>query len=655
MPDTAALWVPMGEGYTVTETPPEGWQVMSGTGYFEQCGGYSYGDTCYHTIENFTSQLQAYRVYIAKLWNGFLDCEDEEYEGCGTAFANSGLNAPAQGGYYNVPGPDYVIRNIITATSDLGTLVCDWVPDYYDVYFGVAFGELECRMTSVADGYPSYYEALWVPADGTYTVTENPPAGWRVLYGTGTFSMNNCMEGSFGNANSIPVGGYYEDGAECVHLIENTRDEGEPTPEPTPEITPTDAVTPAVTPTETSTSVPTDEPSPEPTPEGVCGGYALTPDGFPIINLSNAPCGDDSEGAVVNFSPIETRGDVCINEAIYHSNGGGTWDIWRTADDIEPENLTNGVAGVISMAPTRSPNGRYVAYVSNADGDWEIYLIDLNNPDAPAMQLTNNTQAIDLDPVFSPSGRYIAYESNVDGDWEIRLIDLTTGEKFRITRHPANDINPFWSSDGARLLFQSDRTGKWQIFVATSIAGNNTVSLLSDGLGEDYDPTYSPNGERIAFRSERNGEMGVYIMDSDGRDVRKVSLDGYTASTPVWDSSNRYIAYQASKAGESLNDIFVYDTVSGETRQLTSSVGNMANVQDVAPTWLCNSTTVIFTSDVSGNNRLYALNALPISAPPVDLTGMSSWTENDFNNRDPQNTPSEENGSRMGALPPRTR
>ncbi|MCL4255973.1 MAG: PD40 domain-containing protein, partial [Anaerolineae bacterium] len=454
-----------------------------------------------------------------------------------------------------------------------------------------------------------------------------------------------------------------------------------PTEDVTPEITPTEEITPVVTPTEDvtpevtpeatatpevteapseeptpvtpETPVPTDEPSPEPTPEGVCGDYALSSDGFPIINLSNAPCGEDSEGEVLNFSPIETDGAVCLAEALYHSNGGGTWDIWRTGDGMEAENLSNNPAGVISMAPTRSPNGRYIVYASNADGDWELYLIDLDNADAPPMQLTNNTQAIDLDPVFSPSGRFIAYESNVDGNWEIRLIDLTTGEKFRVTSHPANDINPFWHPDGDSLLFQSDRTGKWQIFSATTIAGTSTASLLSDGVGDDFDPTYSPNGERIAFRSERNGETAIYIMDADGSDVRKVSLDGYTASTPVWDSGNRYIAYQASKAGESLNDIFVYDTVTGETRQLTASVGDMANVQDVAPTWLCNSTTVIFASDVSGNNRLYALNALPMSAPPVDLMGMGSWTENDFNNRDPQNTPSEEIGSRMGALPPR--
>ncbi len=673
MPDTTGLWVPVGESYTVSENPPAGWEVTSGTGTFNECPSYTNGNTCYHTIHNNADELPAYRVYIAKFWEGFA-CGDDYWDECeyDEASANAGLNAPLGGGFYGA-GPDTLIRNIITATSDVSTLVCDWVPDYYDAYFDVTFGELECRITSLAEGYPPYYSGLWVPAGGSYTVTENVPAGYTVLFGTGTFSIEECLENGFyapfGNANVIPTGGeYYEDSDECLHVVMNAPQEVEPTPE----VTPTEDITPVVTPTEDITPevtavptdqptpvtsetpvVPTEQPSPEPTPEGVCGDYTLASDGFPIINLSNAPCGDDSEGAVVNFSPIQTGGAVCIAEALYHSNGGGTWDIWRTADGMEAENLSNNDAGIISMAPTRSPNGRYVVYASNADGDWELYLLDLQNSDAAPMQLTNNGQAIDLDPVFSPSGRFIAYESNVDGNWEIRVIDLTTGEKFRVTNHPANDINPFWHPDGDRLLFQSDRTGKWQIFSATTIAGATALELLSDGLGDDFDPAYSHDGEQITFRSERNGEMGIYIMDADGGDVRKVSLDGYSASTPVWDTSNRYIAYQASKAGESLNDIFVYDTLTGETRQLTSSVGEMANVQDVAPTWLCNSTTVIFTSDVSGNNRLYALNALPMSAPPVDLTGMRSWTENEFNNRDPQNTPSEENGSRMGALPPR--
>ncbi|MCL4255186.1 MAG: hypothetical protein KJ043_15595, partial [Anaerolineae bacterium] len=188
-PDNSGLWVPSGEGYTVTENTPEGWETTSGVGSFESCPNYFDGTTCYHRVYNTASQLPAYHVYIAKFWENFL-CDEYESEfegGCslGEASANSGLNAPLAGGFYS-PGPDVFIRNIITVTSDLGSLSCDWVPRYYDAYYDVTVGELECRITSIAEGYPPYYGGLWVPAGGSYTVTENLPEGYYTVYGTGT-------------------------------------------------------------------------------------------------------------------------------------------------------------------------------------------------------------------------------------------------------------------------------------------------------------------------------------------------------------------------------------------------------------------------------------------------------------------------------------
>jgi Tol biopolymer transport system component len=736
MPDNTALWVPTGESYTVTETAPDNWTVVSGTGTFDEasCPNF-YGGVCRHTVVNYSDAPNVYVLIVGKLWLDVLcldegdcyeDCEffEDCYEECFDCTSNNGgLNAPAGGyGGFDAPGPNMYISNLITVTTDLGSMTCDWSPQYYDSYYDITFGRLDCRATSTADGYPPLYNALWASPGSSYTVTENLPQGYYTAFGTGQFSIDECIGLEPLGASAQTIGKYGYDKDECFHIVGNDKDEIIPTPEPTPDVTPeitpiitpeptpdvtpeitpiitpeptpdvtpeitpiitpeptpdvtpeitevptevvtpevpiepTEVVTPEVpteTPTEVVTEIPTEVVTPE-IPVGVCGDYTTDADGFPVINLSSRFCGGGSEGQVVNFAPIETGGDVCVAESVYHSNANGTWDIFRTSADTTPENMTNAAAGVINMAPSRSPNGRYVAFVSNADGDWEIYLLDLEG-ESKLMQLTNNENAIDLDPVFSPSGRYLAYESNVDGNWEIRVIDLTTGEKSRVTNHPANDINPFWHPSGDKIAFQSDRTGKWQIFEATNIGGENRTRLISDGIGDDFDPTYNHAGTQIAFRSERNGEMGIYVMDDDGNNVTRISPVGYTASTPVWADGDRYIAYQASQAGTSLNDIFVYDTQTGETRQITASDGDLANAQDVAPTWLCNSLTLIFASDVSGNNRIYALPILPMTDAPVNMRDVVSWTENEFNNRDPQNTPSEENGSRMGALPPRFR
>ena len=66
-------------------------------------------------------------------------------------------------------------------------------------------------------------------------------------------------------------------------------------------------------------------------------------------------------------------------------------------------------------------------------------------------------------PSFSSSGDRIAFTSRRDGDYEIYLIDLnadgSAGGLERITHHPGRDMHPKFSPDDRWLLFASQRGG----------------------------------------------------------------------------------------------------------------------------------------------------------------------------------------------------
>ncbi len=73
-------------------------------------------------------------------------------------------------------------------------------------------------------------------------------------------------------------------------------------------------------------------------------------------------------------------------------------------------------------------------------------------------------QTVKIDPVWSPDGKKVSFASNQDGNWEIYVVDLETKEVRRLTDTSANEVAPSWSPDGGRISFSSDRSGKWEIY-----------------------------------------------------------------------------------------------------------------------------------------------------------------------------------------------
>ncbi|MEQ8674244.1 MAG: PKD domain-containing protein [Aggregatilineales bacterium] len=347
---------------------------------------------------------------------------------------------------------------------------------------------------------------------------------------------------------------------------------------------------------------------------------------------------------------IEMGGAICPDWIIYHTDQTGDWEVFRLGDlpdgRVADVNLSQGRGDdVVDMAPTRSPDAEWVAFTSNRDGNWELYVAKVDN--SIIRRVTYNVFAPDIDPVWSPDGRYLAFETSRDGNWELYLFDLITGQEIRLTEDDYSDINAFWSPDSERLLFQSDRSGQWQIY-ELNISTLETT-LMSDGEGEDHDAAYSSNGDYIVFRSFRDegNHSVVYIMNNDGTGLERVSDPNANAMNHTWSPDDSVIAYQSDLDGDL--DIYAWEEASRETRLVTDN-----DIPDYAPTWICYSTVIVFTSDVTEDPNIFNTPALPIDADPIivdeEATQMTFDPANDVY---PESSPSEENASQEGDVPPR--
>ena len=124
-------------------------------------------------------------------------------------------------------------------------------------------------------------------------------------------------------------------------------------------------------------------------------------------------------------------------------------------------------------------------------------------------------------PSWSPDGSQIAFVSDRDENWEIYVMNADGSGPSRLTRNTVRDSNPHWSPDGSRLFFYSDLSDNREVYVMEIDGGapeNLTNHPTRDGV-----LAVSPNGSKVAWYTERDGNGEIYIMLADGSDPVNVT------------------------------------------------------------------------------------------------------------------------------------
>jgi Tol biopolymer transport system component len=142
-------------------------------------------------------------------------------------------------------------------------------------------------------------------------------------------------------------------------------------------------------------------------------------------------------------------------ELVCTINDGDQADLWRMDWQGQPEkNLTNAESDELS--PVFSPDGAWVAYVSNKSGGPQVYVMDAEGGSARRLSWVG---PYNTDPDWGPDGR-IAYSGMRSNAIDILTIDLQ-GHAQRLTPGQGRrSLEPSWSPDGKRLVYVSDEDGK---------------------------------------------------------------------------------------------------------------------------------------------------------------------------------------------------
>ncbi len=189
--------------------------------------------------------------------------------------------------------------------------------------------------------------------------------------------------------------------------------------------------------------------------------------------------------------------------------------------------------------------------------------------------------ADDRDPAWSPDGKHLAFQSDRDGNWEVYVTAVGgAASPRRVTDHPAADVGPNWSPSGDRLVFASDRDGRSGIYVA-DLASGAVEQLFTSNEAQLSAPHWSPAGQRIAFTQAQEGVFNVALLALPTKEVRPLPGGSSRDLWGRWSPDGREIVYFSRRPPHPEDDeLYLWREDGSVTRRLTQRPGH-----DFCPSW----------------------------------------------------------------------
>ncbi len=266
----------------------------------------------------------------------------------------------------------------------------------------------------------------------------------------------------------------------------------------------------------------------------------------------------------------------------------------------------------------------------------------------------------DVSPQWSPDGKWIAFLSDRDGMLNLYCIPTTGGEARKLTDLKGMLTQLSWMPNSKQLVFcfcpadiqtpqketpkpplvreikrmyyKADGSGyrpkgKFHIFKVN--AGSGRLKQLTKGDFDNFFPTPSPDGKKVAFVSNRQKDLeynlllfDLYVVDAEGKRISKRKTPKGYKHTLSWSPDGRLIAYVGSSkyrdyTGANNQQLWIISATGGKAKNLTRNfdrtIMNVC-VDDIGetfgsalPSWTADGKEILFGASDEGNHHLFSV------------------------------------------------
>jgi len=300
--------------------------------------------------------------------------------------------------------------------------------------------------------------------------------------------------------------------------------------------------------------------------------------------------------------------------------------------------------GNVNISPVVSPDGQYVAFLSEKD----LFSINLFIADANTGKVIKKLKGANSNPHFdsirfiasagswSPDGKKFAFITFVKGDNEISLLDWRSGDiERRISVEGVTAItNLAWSPDGRSLAFSGMDGGISDLYVLD--LRTNAVRQLTNDRYADLQPAWSPDGNTIAFVTDRGpdgtdfasltyAKERIGLINATSGELERVlrPLGDVRHTNPQFSPDGRDLYFISEYEG--FKDLYRVNLESGQAFQITHLQTGVSGITAMSPAMsvAMQSGRMMFSVFSDSKYSIFSLEpdeleGIPVTPPAVE-------------------------------------
>jgi Tol biopolymer transport system component len=255
-----------------------------------------------------------------------------------------------------------------------------------------------------------------------------------------------------------------------------------------------------------------------------------------------------------------------------------------------------------------------------------------------------NAGAMNIAPSLSPDGKYIAFLSEKDlFTFDLYLADVKKGKIVKrlsstIRENRIDDFNYLesggsWSPDGKKFVFVAFSKGRNRLLIIDIKHPGKTIEVDIPGIDAFSNPTWSPDGEKIVVTGLKEGVTDLYSFNLQTNEVKNLTDDSFCNLMPSWSPDGKYIVYSSDQNPiDSVPErvekgyfLYLYNIETG----LKKGIPLFPGCSNLNAHFSADGKSIFFVSDANGVRNIYQylIDSSKVYRLTNVITGISGVTE----------------------------